>query len=81
MKNDLLKAIQAAKEGQWDLSHDLVQDLHGKLPYWIHANLHKEEGDLSNASYWYRKVGEDHLHLDLNEERELIESEIQKLSE
>lgn len=81
MKSQLLEALQAAREGNWDRSHDLVQDLHGKLPYWIHANLHKEEGDLSNAAYWYRKTGEDHLQLELDEERELIESEIQKLSD
>jgi len=81
MKSQLLKAIKAAKAGRWDESHNLVQDLHGKLPYWIHANLHKEEGDRSNASYWYRKVGEDFLSLSLEEERELIQSEIEKLSD
>jgi hypothetical protein len=79
MKSELLKALEAAKSGNWDLSHDLVQDLHGKLPYWIHANLHKEEGDRSNALYWYRKVGENHIELTLKEERNLILSEIQKL--
>ena len=81
MKSELLKALAAAKAGNWDESHELVQDLHGKLPYWIHANLHKEEGDRSNALYWYRKVGENHIEMEFNEERELIQSEVLKLSD
>jgi hypothetical protein len=81
MKSELLKALDAAKAGNWDESHELVQDLHGKLPYWIHANLHKEEGDRSNALYWYRKVGENHIDMELNEERELIKSEVLMLAD
>jgi len=32
-------------------------DMHGASGSWIHAHLHREEGDLSNAGYWYSRAG------------------------
>lgn len=48
-----------ARAGHWDHAHDLCQDLAGEAGSWIHAHLHREEGDLSNAAYWYARAGRD----------------------
>ena len=68
-----LKALDYLDEGKWDDAHSITQSDEGiPMADWIHAHLHKEEGDLSNAAYWYRRYGTDHLNLELKEERELI---------
>ena len=46
-----------AKAGKWDPAHDLCQDIPGTAGSWIHAYLHREEGDQSNAAYWYARAG------------------------
>jgi hypothetical protein len=46
-----------ARAGKWDKAHDLCQDLPGKAGSWIHAWLHRQEGDLGNAGYWYARAG------------------------
>jgi len=56
--NDLLlRAIDLALAGDWDAAHELVQQQEGSAAGWIHAVLHKVEGDLGNARYWYRRAG------------------------
>jgi hypothetical protein len=58
MSQPLLQAIELALTHQWDASHQLVQQYDGdKTAAWIHAVLHKIEGDLSNSQYWYRRAG------------------------
>ncbi|HVJ45322.1 MAG TPA: hypothetical protein VM511_02980 [Luteolibacter sp.] len=52
-----LKALWFAKAGRWDEAHDLCQEIPGSAGSWIHAWLHREEGDLGNASYWYSRAG------------------------
>ena len=49
-----LRALWLGRRGEWDASHDLVNDIDTPLGSWIHAWLHRVEGDLSNARYWYR---------------------------
>jgi hypothetical protein len=57
MNNELLQAIELALAGQWDAAHQLVQQYEDDATAaWIHAVLHKMEGDLGNASYWYRRA-------------------------
>jgi hypothetical protein len=56
-KEKLLKALEVEKNGDWDKAHEIVQDMHNKLAYWIHAYLHRKEPDLTNASYWYSRAG------------------------
>jgi hypothetical protein len=46
----------AAKSG-WDQAHKLVQDESTADAAWVHAYLHRVEGDVGNASYWYRQAG------------------------
>jgi hypothetical protein len=61
--DDLLKAIELALSEKWDEAHNLVQQFEGDATAaWIHAVLHKIEGDLGNARYWYRRANQmDHV--------------------
>lgn len=43
--------------GDWDAAHRAVQDSDTAEAAWVHAYLHRKEGDLSNARYWYRRAG------------------------
>lgn len=54
----LLLSLWYDAKGNWDKSHELVQDLETKEAAWIHAYLHRKEGDRSNASYWYHRANE-----------------------
>lgn len=57
-KDELLRAIELALAGQWDAAHEIVQQYEGDTTAsWIHAVLHKMEGDLANSGYWYRRAG------------------------
>ena len=58
MTDDLLHAIELALGGQWDATHRIVQQYESDpTTAWIHAVLHKIEGDLDNSRYWYRRAG------------------------
>ena len=58
LKDDLLRAVELALAGEWDAAHQLVQQHEGDATAaWIHAVLHKLEGDLGNARYWYPRAG------------------------
>jgi len=58
MNKQLLEAIDLALAGQWDAAHGIVQQREGDpTAAWIHAVLHKIEGDDSNSRYWYRHAG------------------------
>jgi hypothetical protein len=45
-------------KGDWDRAHRIVQDESTRAAAWVHAHLHRLEGDLGNASYWYRQAGQ-----------------------
>ena len=68
---DLLRAIELAIAGEWDAAHQLVQQYEDDATAaWMHAVLHKIEGDLANARYWYRRADrmnhvEDEPHAEL----------------
>lgn len=54
---DLLIAIDAALAGDWHRAHGIVQeDEHDPMACWIHAVLHKIEGDAWNSRYWYART-------------------------
>jgi hypothetical protein len=58
MQKDLLQAIDFAGMGQWNAAHELVQQYEtDTTAAWIHAVLHKIEGDHANSRYWYRRAG------------------------
>ena len=50
---DCLEAIEFALEGKWNSAHEIVQEIKTSNAQWIHAVLHKIEGDESNSRYWY----------------------------
>jgi hypothetical protein len=52
-----LAALWWAAKGDWDKAHKLVQDDEGVDAAWVHAYLHRVEGDLANARYWYGTAG------------------------
>jgi hypothetical protein len=52
-----LRALWHAAQGHWDQAHRLVQDDSSSDCAWIHAYLHRVEGDIGNAHYWYRQAG------------------------
>ena len=52
-----LKALWQDAKGNWEKAHEIIQDLPDKNAAWIHAYLHRKEGDISNADYWYRQAG------------------------
>ncbi len=52
-----LEALWWAKKGDWDKAHRLVQDEASGHAAWVHAYLHRVEGDLGNARYWYGQAG------------------------
>lgn len=54
--SDPVRAIWLAKKGDWDGAHRLVDSIHTAMGSRIHAHLHRVEGDLSNAGYWYRRA-------------------------
>lgn len=51
------QALWMARAGKWHEAHDLCQHVSGSAGSWIHAHLHREEGDLGNAGYWYARAG------------------------
>ena len=65
-----LKSLWYDKNGNWEEAHELIQDLSDKSAAWIHAYLHRKEGDTWNADYWYRKAGKERPAVSLEEEWE-----------
>jgi hypothetical protein len=58
MNDELLRAIDLALDKKWDAAHNIVQQYDSdRAANWIHAVLHKIEGDRGNSLYWYRRCG------------------------
>ena len=53
-----LAALWWAAKGDWEKAHTIVMNDEGVAAAWVHAYLHRVEGDLPNAGYWYRAAGE-----------------------
>ena len=51
-----LAALWWAAKGDWDAAHKIVMNEDTKDAAWVHAYLHRVEGDPSNAGYWYRRA-------------------------
>jgi hypothetical protein len=52
-----LAALWWARKDKWDKAHAIVMNDEGKACAWVHAYLHRVEGDLGNARYWYGQAG------------------------
>jgi hypothetical protein len=53
-----LLALWHDARGDWDAAHRIAQDIDTPTGAWIHAYLHRKEGDLGNAGYWYRRASQ-----------------------
>jgi len=67
-----LQALWHDGKGNWDKAHDLIQDINDNTAAWIHAYLHRKEGDSGNARYWYHRAGKRFPSISLQEEWEEI---------
>jgi hypothetical protein len=52
----LLRALWHDARGDWDAAHRLAQDVDDDAGAWVHAYLHRKEGDAGNAAYWYDRA-------------------------
>ncbi len=71
----LSRALQARwhqAKGDWEKAHALAQAEDDTSGAWVHAHLHRVEGDEGNAGYWYRRAGKPHSTAPLGEEWEEI---------
>ncbi len=68
----LLQALLLDAANDWENAHRIAQNEYSNDGAWVHAYLHRVEGDLLNASYWYRVAGKVKPDLSLEEEWEYI---------
>lgn len=69
-----LQALWLDRKGDWERAHELAQQAGSQAGDWVHAYLHRKEGDLSNAGYWYRRAGREEATQSLEEEWQQIAS-------
>lgn len=67
-----LRALWYSAQDDWHGAHGIAQDDPGQEAAWVHAYLHRQEGDLGNADYWYRRAGRKRPTVSLDEEWEAI---------
>jgi hypothetical protein len=51
-----LRALWYDGRGDWKTAHEVAQDVDNATGAWVHAYLHRKEGDLGNAAYWYQRA-------------------------
>src|SRR5947208_13737231 len=71
-----LLALWRDARGEWDAAHDLAQQVGDDTGAWVHAYLHRKEGDVGNAGYWYEQARKTPATGSLEAEWELIASEL-----
>lgn len=75
---EALKSLWFDAKDNWEASHNIAQDMHNNMGSWIHAYLHRKEGDAFNAGYWYRQAGKSFPTISLaDEHREMVEFVLQ----
>lgn len=74
-RNEIVTALKLISEGDWDGAHDIVQKRNDAAACRVHALLHRMEGDIGNASYWYRRAGESVPDVDTQRELEILLTE------
>ena len=62
--------------GDWNRAHQVVDSLDDNTSCWVHAYLHRKEGDIGNADYWYRRAHKIRPSVSLPEEWEMIVKEL-----
>ena len=72
----VLRAMWHAARGNWEEAHRIAQDINDRSGSWVHAHLHRAEGDLSNARYWYDQAAQREATDSLEEEWARITTEL-----
>jgi hypothetical protein len=67
-----LESLWYDAKGDWTRAHSIIQDIEDNNAAWIHAYLHRKEGDVGNADYWYRRAGKKRPSVKFEEEWESI---------
>jgi hypothetical protein len=71
-----LKSLWYDGKGDWHQAHSKIDQLDDPASAWVHAYLHRKEGDIWNADYWYRKAGKTRPTLSLEAEWEQLASQL-----
>lgn len=71
-----LQALWHDTQGDWDKAHQLAQSVNAPDGAWVHAYLHRKEGDLANASYWYSRASKQVPEISLEEEWQEIAADL-----
>lgn len=75
-----LQALWYDGKGDWSKAHSLIDSLDDLNSCWVHAYLHRKEGDLWNADYWYRRAQKTRPAYPLPEEwKKIVEALLEKL--
>lgn len=74
--SETLTSLWWDKKGNWDTAHTIAQDIATKEGSAIHAYLHREEGVLWNADYWYTRAGRKRPSISLEDEWKLLVQEM-----
>lgn len=74
----VLQALWYERKGDWNRAHQIAQNIHTPEGAWIHAYLHRKEGDLSNACYWYNRADRPKSNQELGKEWEEITKHLLK---
>lgn len=69
-----IQALWHDERGDWKKAHSLIDHLEDPISSHIHAYLHRKEGDIWNADYWYRKAGKSRPNVSLEKEWEHLVS-------
>jgi hypothetical protein len=67
-----LKSLWYDGKGNWSQAHSLIDQLSDKSSAWVHAYLHRKEGDIWNADYWYNKAKQTRPEVSLEKEWEQL---------
>jgi hypothetical protein len=79
--NDSLISLWYDQKGDWEKAHQIAQKKEGEYEYdRIHAYLHRKEGDLMNAKYWYRRIEIQYPVVSLAEEADNLIIELLQLN-
>src|SRR5437667_10390366 len=53
-----LQALWHDARADWDKAHEMANSVEDTTGAWVHAYLHRKEGDIGNAAYWYQRAGQ-----------------------
>ena len=70
--SEALQSLWFDAKGDWESSHNIAQDILSPMGSWIHAYLHRKEGDKWNARYWYDRASKPYPAYSLEEELKVL---------